>query len=431
MKKLILFSLTIIVFASCDQRTGHLTGVQDRPRAYDEHPPGMAYIPMGSFTMGPSDEDAAYAHNAVSKTVSLASFHMDETDITNNQYRQFVFWVRDSIARTLLSEIDEQYAVREDRYGMEIDPPFLNWEPEIDWHGQEEREQLAELYLPEQERFFRRKEIDSRKLIYRYYIIDLNQAAKRHERDTPRNEFVREWQTPVYPDTLAWIHDFSYSYNEPMTKMYFWHPSYDNFPVVGVNWLQARAFAVWRTQYLNAYLQSRGHAYAMDFRLPTEAEWEYAARGGRDLNPYPWGGPYARNMEGCLLANFKPLRGNYVDDGGFQTVVVAHYPANEFGLYDMAGNVSNWTRNAYDESFYIFGHDMNMDYHYEAEEDDPETLKRKVVRGGSWKDVKYFIQVSTRTYEYQDTAKSYLGFRTVQTHAGRERQYGAGTSNIY
>ncbi len=432
MKKLVLFTLIIILLASCDRRHGgHLTGVEDRPRFHEIQSPGMVYIPMGSFLMGPSDEDPAYAHNAISKRVSVSSFYMDETEITNNQYRQFVYWVRDSLARLLLSEIDEDYLILMDEYGMDIDPPLLNWRPRIRWDGEEEREQLAELYLPEHERFFRRREIDSRKLIYRYHIIDLARAARRDERDTPRQEFVREWETHIYPDTLSWIHDFSYSYNEPMTKMYFWHPTFDHFPVVGVNWLQARAFTVWRTQYLNSYLQRRGQPFAMDFRLPTEAEWEYAARGGLELNPYPWGGPYTRNIDGCFLANFKPMRGDYVSDGGFQTVIVGHYPPNDFGLYDMAGNVSEWTRNAYDESFYIYGHDLNMDYHYEAEEDDPETLKRKVVRGGSWKDVKHFLQVSTRTYEYQDTAKSYIGFRTVQDFMGRERGPGAGTSNVY
>ena len=431
MKKLVLFALVITVLASCDRSSrGHLTGVTDRPRAHEVQPPGMVYIPMGSFLMGPSDEDPAYAHNAISKRVSLPSYYMDETEITNNQYRQFVYWVRDSLARLLLSEIDEEYLILMDDYGMDLEPPLINWNPRIRWDGEEEREQLAELYLPEHERFFRRREIDTRKLIFRYHLIDLHRAARRDERDTPRNEFVREWETHVYPDTLAWIHDFSYAYNEPMTKMYFWHPTYDHFPVVGVNWLQARAFTVWRTQYLNSYLQGRGQAMAMDFRLPTEAEWEYAARGGLELNPYPWGGPYTRNVDGCFVANFKPMRGDYVSDGGFQTVIVAHYPPNDFGLYDMAGNVSEWTRNTYDESFYIYGHDMNMDYHYEAEENDPPALKRKVIRGGSWKDVGHFLQVHTRAYEYQDTAKSYIGFRTVQTHMGADRG-GADASNIY
>jgi gliding motility-associated lipoprotein GldK len=331
----------------------------------------------------------------------------------------------------LLATIDENHLIEEDQYGNLLDPPLINWRARIRWDGEEERDVLSELYLPEHERFFNRREIDSRKLIYRYYTIDLTRAARRSERNTPRSELVYEYQTPVYPDTLAWIHDFTYSYNEPMTQKYFWHPTYDHYPVVGVNWLQARAFTIWRTQFLNSYLASRERPFAMDFSLPSEAQWEYAARGGLDLNPYPWGGPYIRNQDGCFLANFKPLRGNYIDDGGYQTVIVGHYPPNDYGLYDMAGNVAEWTRNAYDESFYVFGHDMNPDYQYEARPDDPETLKRKVIRGGSWKDVGFFLQVSTRAYEFQDTAKSYIGFRCIQTYPGRDRNDGRGASNVY
>ncbi|MBW6497432.1 MAG: SUMF1/EgtB/PvdO family nonheme iron enzyme [Bacteroidales bacterium] len=432
MKKLIFIAVAAVLFASCDRSgRGHLTGVLDRPDAFYADPPGMVFIPMGSFIMGPSDEDIAYAHNAISKTMSMPAFYMDETEITNNQYRQFVFWVRDSLAHSLLATIDETHLIEEDQFGNLLDPPLINWRARIRWDGEEERDVLSELYLPEHERFFNRREIDSRKLIYRYYTIDLTRAARRSERDTPRSELVYEYQTPVYPDTLAWIHDFTYSYNEPMTQKYFWHPTYDHYPVVGVNWLQARAFTIWRTQFLNSYLASRERPFAMDFSLPSEAQWEYAARGGLDLNPYPWGGPYIRNQDGCFLANFKPLRGNYIDDGGYQTVIVGHYPPNDYGLYDMAGNVAEWTRNAYDESFYVFGHDMNPDYQYEAKPDDPETLKRKVIRGGSWKDVGFFLQVSTRNYEFQDTAKSYIGFRCIQTYPGRDRNDGRGASNVY
>jgi len=432
MKRLLFIASLVVIVTSCDRSgRGHLTGVQNRPDAYYGDPPGMVFIPMGSFNLGPSDQDVAYSQTAISKTISLPAFYMDETEITNNQYRQFVYWVRDSLAHMLLADINEDHLILEDNAGMPLDPPLINWRQRIRWDGEEEREILEELFLPEHERFFRRREIDSRKLIYRYHIIDLNRAARRSERDTPRNEFVREFETHIYPDTLAWIHDFTYAYNEPMTQYYFWHPTYDHYPVVGVNWLQARAFSIWRTNYLNNYLSSRERPFAHEFRLPTEAEWEYAARGGLDLNPYPWGGPYTRNLDGCFLANFKPLRGNYVADGGLYTVIVGHYPPNDYGLYDMAGNVSEWTINAYDESFYLFGHDMNMHYHYEAQPDDPITLKRKAIRGGSWKDVGFMLQVSTRTYEYQDTAKSYIGFRCVQTYPGRDRGDGRRASNVY
>lgn len=88
----------------------------------------------------------------------------------------------------------------------------------------------------------------------------------------------------------------------------------------------------------------------------------------------------------------------------------------------MSGNVSEWTSNAYDESAFSYSHDMNMDRHYNAEEDDHAVLKRKSIRGGSWKDIAYFIQNGTRTFEYQDTAKSYVGFRNVVDFLGRDKK---------
>jgi gliding motility-associated lipoprotein GldK len=225
----------------------------------------------------------------------------------------------------------------------------------------------------------------------------------------------------VYPDTLAWVHDYTYSFNEPLTNMYFWHPAYDSYPVVGVTWKQCRAFSIWRSLLLNNYLIGSEQTIVNDFRLPTESEWEYAARGGLDKSPYPWGGPYIRNAMGCFLGNFKPMRGSYIDDGGFHTVYIYSYNPNDFGLYCMAGNASEWTSNAFDESAYDFEHDLNPDYVYEAQDKDANVLKRKTIRGGSWKDVGYYLQTGTRTYEYQDTAKCYLGFRNVMTYLGRAK----------
>ncbi|MFW6389150.1 MAG: SUMF1/EgtB/PvdO family nonheme iron enzyme, partial [Marinilabiliaceae bacterium] len=222
----------------------------------------------------------------------------------------------------------------------------------------------------------------------------------------------------VYPDTLVWISDFTYSFNEPLTEKYFWHPGFDEYPVVGVTWKQANAFAIWRSQLLNNHLRSKGEPEVQNYRLPSEAEWEYAARGGLEQNKYPWGGYYTRNNQGCFLANFKPLRGRYGDDGGMYTMSVASFAPNDFGLYDMAGNVAEWTSSAYDESSYGFMHDMSPTYKYNALPDDPEVMKRKVIRGGSWKDIGYFLQNGVRTYEYQDSAKSYVGFRCVRDYIG-------------
>jgi gliding motility-associated lipoprotein GldK len=417
MRKLIIPVIAMLILSSCGGgNKGQLVGALNRERWYQADPYGMVFIPSGSYNMGPSDQDVPYAMVAQSKTVSVHAFYMDNTEITNNEYRQFVEWVRDSLAHRL---IGGDHLIEEGEYGERI-----NWKKKIKWDDEQNVETLAELFLPESERFYRRKEIDSRKLKFEYYWIDLKEAAQKSNREqgmTDRSVFIKKDIINVYPDTLAWIHDYTYSYNDPVTNMYFWHPAYDDYPVVGVTWKQARAFCIWRTQLLNSYLQENGESFVQDFRLPTESEWEYAARGGHDLAPYPWGGPYIRNSRGCFLGNFKPMRGNYMDDGGFYTVKVTSYWPNDYGLYCMSGNVAEWTSNAYEESAYNFSHDLNPDYAYEAKDSDPVALKRKVIRGGSWKDVGYFLQTGTRSYEYQDTAKCYVGFRCVMSFLGRDK----------
>ncbi len=443
MRNLLVFIVVLAaIVSSCGPgKNGELTGVPGRKGYQDPTPYGMVFVPMGSFTMGNNDEDITWTVNAPSRTVSIDAFWMDQTEITNNQYRQFVYYVRDSIARRLLSEQIEDFSIQEDEFGNPINPPVLVWDIPIDHMDEEQQEILSQMYYPEDERFYSRKEIDTRKLNYEFFWIDLQQAAKKKNRwnfetgsyeenaeiinqmglpvrVTNRSSFIIRDKVNVYPDTLAWISDFSYSYNEPYTANYFWHPSFDNYPVVGVTWRQAYAFAIWRTQYLNKFYAQSGLPPVPEFRLPNEAEWEYAARGGLDHSMYPWGGPYTRNMDGCFLANFKPLRGNYVDDGGYNSLPVGSYEPNDYGLYDMAGNVAEWTANAFDESAYIFMHDMNPDYKYNAKPNDPPAMKRKVIRGGSWKDIGYYLQVGVRSYEYQDSAKTHIGFRCVRTYTG-------------
>jgi gliding motility-associated lipoprotein GldK len=274
-------------------------------------------------------------------------------------------------------------------------------------------EKLSALVLAPDNRIYGRMELDPDKMVYNVQGYDYKEAAKRENASRPRKDFIFRYNQKVFPDTLVWMRDFSYSYNEPMAQRYFSHPAFGNYPVVGVSWKQAVAFCAWRTHYLNAYNEKKKYAQESDFRLPTEAEWEYAARGGRTQSMFPWGNYYLRNKKGCLLANFKPGRGNYPEDGGFYTVRADAYWPNDFGLYNMAGNVAEWTGSYFYEGSYNFQHDMNPDVRYNAKDTDPPRMKRKVVRGGSWKDVGYFLQTSTRTYEYQDSAKSYIGFRCV------------------
>ena len=236
---------------------------------------------------------------------------------------------------------------------------------------------------------------------------------------TDRSRFIIKERINVYPDTLCWVRDFTYSFHDPMTQNYFWNTAYDNYPVVGVTWTQAKAFSVWRTQIYHTWLHNNDEIYVNDFRLPTESEWEGSARGNLDLASYPWGGPYIRNAAGCFMANFKPMRGRYFEDGGFHTVKVYSYNPNAYGLYCMAGNVAEWCASTFDESMYEFAHDLNSNYDYQALDGDHPAKKKKVIRGGSWKDIGYYLLNGTRTYEYQDSAKSYIGFRNVMTHLGR------------
>jgi formylglycine-generating enzyme required for sulfatase activity len=445
MKKATLSAIIIIMLlTSCgSSNNGELTGVMGRNKFFEPEPFEMAFIPAGNFMMGPSDQDAVFAMNTISKSVTVEAFWMDQTEMTNNKYRQFVYYVRDSILRTKLGDAgiaDREYFMVDDE-GNILEPNTINWEESIDPEEEVTLETIEEMYYAPAERFNGKKEIDVRKLNYEYFWVDYQQAAKAtYKYDyanntgayegqvtnldgartdvTDRSSFIKHNILNIYPDTLCWIRDFTYSFNDPQASLYFWHPSFDDYPVVGVTWVQATAFSIWRTNYMNTALRKNGIADVQNYRLPLETEWEYAARGGLDLSMYPWGGPYTRNYLGCFLANFKPLRGNYIDDGNVYAGKVGSYEPNEYGLYDMSGNVSEWTCCAYHPSAYIFQHDLQPNYEYNATPQDAPVMKRKVVRGGSWKDIAYFLQTSTRDYEYQDSTKPYVGFRNVRSYIG-------------
>ena len=366
---------------------GQLYGVEPSRNWKLPKPPGMVYIPPGTFHMGPSDEDVNFAYTARNKQVSISSFWMDATEITNNEYRQFTNWVRDSIAAKQMGFI------KAGTDGTEV----IDWKKAktIKWGDKAVMEKVDAMILTPDNRIFNKKEIDPTKLVFHSETFDFKEAAK-SPKGTQRSKFIVKKDLQIYPDTLCWVRDFAYSYNEPMAKKYYSHPAFGNYPVVGVSWKQATAFCEWRTQYLNGFLESKKRMTESDFRLPTEAQWEYAARGGRSQSPYPWGGPYLRNRKGCLLANFKPGRGNYPEDGGFYTVRADAYWPNDFGLYNMAGNVAEWTSSLFYEGGYNFQHDMNPDIRMNAKDNDPPRMKRKVVRGGSWRDDAVHCRVALR-----------------------------------
>ena len=447
MKKLISLIAVLAIIAGCSRGDrGQLVGAQGK-KWNPEKPYGMTLIPGGAFIMGKADDDIADMKNAPPKTVTVRTFYMDETEITNSEYRQFTNWVRDSIIRVnlaIMAEMQGQTAGTDgigefafadadpdnltpyqeymlNTYGTgsetdDYDKRTLNWDVDLydkpeDYPDVYYAEVMDSIYLPLEESYNGQRTINVDKLKYKFRYMKIEEAAR--ARGKKRSDFIVTEEVAVYPDTAVWIRDFNYSYNEPMHNDYFWHSAFDDYPVVGVSWKQARAFTQWRTMYHNAYRRSRGDHNVPTYRLPTEAEWEYAARGGLESATYPWGGPYTKNDRGCFMANFKPLRGDYAADQALYTVEARSYEPNDYDLYNMAGNVAEWVHSSYDPASYEFMSSMNPTVNNEQDD-------RKVIRGGSWKDVAYFLQVSTRDYEYADTARSYIGFRTVQDYLGTD-----------
>lgn len=471
MKKQLFFAITMAVLlgaTGCGTPRGHLVGVY-RKAPVEVYPYGMLLIPRGSFNMGANDQSAVWALQPSQRQVSIDAFYMDQTEITNAKYRQFVEWVRDSIVRTKLlremEQVDEGEASKwfTERATYTLDGPVidsvLNWKTKIPWNAKysEEDDVKAGKWNAVQQMYFYGQDmieagqLNAHLLVYMYKFVNYDQAAFPENKYNPytngynanarvrvdsawfnadgsigdtvivkplrhRSDLISTKIVNIYPDTMVWMRDFSYSYNEPMMHNYFAHPSFDEFPVVGVSWDQANAFCWWRTLY---HRNESGEPRTPEWRLPTDAEWEYAARGGRHNGIYPWGGPYIRDAKGCFMANFKPMRGNYTEDGYLYPARVAKYAPNDFGLYDMAGNVAEWTVTTFEDEASTFTLDLNPHYNYKAKRNDPPIMRKKVVRGGSWKDVAAYLQCATVTYEYQNIGTASIGFRCVRSHIGK------------
>ncbi|MCI6159766.1 MAG: SUMF1/EgtB/PvdO family nonheme iron enzyme [Prevotella sp.] len=440
-------------------RGGEVTGVGGKGFA-EPTPYGMTMVKRGYLKMGIEKEDSLWGKDTPVKEISVDGFWMDETEVTNSKYKQFVMWVRDSILRTRLADPnyggDETYMIKEDKNGDPI-PPQINWKKALPRKPNEDEKRAFES-LYEVNPATGEKLLDWRQMNYRYEIYDYTTAALRRNRLNPEErhlntdietdpnevimiskdtayiddegrivretidrpltgpwDFLNTYIVNIYPDTTCWVNDFKNSENETYLRYYFSNPAYNDYPVVGVTWEQANAFCAWRTEYLLKGLGPEAR-YVQRYRLPTEAEWEYAARG-KDGNEFPWDNEDMKSDRGCYYANFKPDRGNYVKDGNLITSKVGIYGANSNGLYDMAGNVAEWTSTVYTEAGVGAMNDLNPTLKYSAAQEDPYKLKKKSVRGGSWKDPESYIRSAWRTSEYQNQPRSYIGFRCVRSLA--------------
>ncbi len=461
--------LSIFMLVSCmgTQRSnaigGELTGIGGA--AINEPAPyGMVLVERGSIKIGDEEVDSLWGTSSSVKDVSVDAFWMDETEVTNAEYRQFVYWVRDSIIRERLADPayggDETYKITEDKFGEPV-TPHLNWAKPIPWRKPNEDELRAIESVYTINPVTGTKMLDASQMNFRYEIYDYSLAAQRRynldpakrnrNTDLPVNneaviiskdtafvddegrivtqtitrplssyyDFLNTYILNIYPDTTCWVNDFPNSNNEVYLNLYFNHPNYSDYPVVGVSWEQANAFCAWRTDFLLKGLGGQAK-YIQRYRLPSEAEWEYAARG-KQGGKFPWESGDTKSDKGCYYANYKPGEGDYTQDGNLITSKCGIYSANSNGLYDMAGNVAEWTSTVYTEAGVLQMGDINPDLQYRAAKEDPYALKKKTVRGGSWKDPVKFIQGATRSYEYQNESRSFIGFRCVRSFTGISR----------
>ncbi len=333
--------------------------------------PNLVFIQGGRTTLGSYEEDILNSRDNLERTVTVASFYMDETEVANIHWLEYLYYVQ----------------------------------------------------------------LDS----------------------------SREFYESALPDTTVWARELAF--NDPYVEHYLRYPGFRYHPVVGVTWVQANDYTKWRTAVVNQKLaeengledipETSGGRIPLetgvvlpDYRLPTEAEWEYAAQaliGTQWLDEnqthkrlYPWDGhslrnPYGKQM-GYFLANFKRGRGDYagiagkLNDGAMITAYIYEYPPNDFGLYNMAGNVNEWVQDVYRPLSFQDFEDLNPvrrnDYQDAEENYDTENYNSlvsdrvRVFKGGSWKDVAYWLSPGTRRYLEEDSATATVGFRCAMISAG-------------
>ncbi len=349
--------------------------------------PNLVFIEGGRFTMGSLEEDVLGLHDNIERTVSVQSFYMDETEIANVHYLEYL------------------YAVQKDS--------------------------------------------------------------------------TQDFYESALPDTTVWRNDLAF--NDPYVEQYLRFPGFRMYPVVGVSWKQANDFCAWRTAVVNkqmaggdkpvkvskadakkaaasgtrtntpARLTIESGRILPSYRLATEAEWEYAAKAmigtqQEDENQgnqriYPWDGPSLRQPngkgQGSMLANFKRGRGDYAgiagksNDGAIITTEVYKYAPNDFGLYQMAGNVNEWVLDLYRPLSFQDFNDLNpvrrndvLDRQTLYDKKNNNSLidnKVRVYKGGSWADVAYWLAPGTRRYLNEDSSTATIGFRCAMIAAGTNK----------
>jgi len=294
----------------------------------------------------------------------IEGFYMGKTEVTNREYREFVHYVRDSIAHTMLAHFRDGNGA-------------VDWNRSIDW----EDPRLARLMIDPGERTGRRHEVDAGKILY---VVDFSGY----------HELIS-----IYPDTLVWIRDFVNSFNESFVKSYFSSAYYDDYPAVGISYKQALAFCQWKTARIReVFVPDPVLGTDIELDLPGNAEWESAASDGLDTVYLPKKNKNYLYNFGNILDGSRVTIKTYRDDGFFLTAPVGSYPPGAYGLYDMKGNVSEWTSTPREE---VMNAEIKAD----------KTGSFYVVKGGGWNSTPYYLQPAACQFFRPDETHSYIGFR--------------------
>lgn len=393
----VLFLATNASFAQKGQRLKKLVSKKSDISA--TLPLSVVEIPTGTFVMGDEADTSSVLKKELSKPVLISGFYLSQTEITNAQYKEFVYWVRDSIAaRTLGGEYVTIIA----------GDTAVNWKlaSKINYSDPQIINQLGDLLMDPSKTINNKRAIDPLKLIYLLQGFNYQEAAKKENKDKAPSEFIYKYSVPVYPDTLSWMRDFGYSNNEQMAVGYFSSPKFQNYPVVGVSWNQANAFCDWMTkQKINAYQAKNKMAEGGKCRLPTEAEWSYAASLDIEGNE--------KNKSSKNSKSRDDAPGNGDVQGKIFPVYVNDSKKGQAGLYNMADNVSEWMITSYYEGGENFQNRFNPDIQFGTPQSESKFQRRKVIRGGSWKDSPSLVTTTNRSYEDMDATHSYIGFRVV------------------
>jgi formylglycine-generating enzyme required for sulfatase activity len=311
--------------------------------------------PHESIGRRPENDTTLIIDMEPGKRLSIASFYLSKKEVSNLEYRTFVNWVIDSIALSILASKDP---------GFYLDPTqkTLNWSRRGEARDTNQFENLFPLYIPNPK--INTFNSDNRKFILNVSAVLFSYTEIYHTIPT---------SIAIYPDTVCWIRDVVYNFNEPLTRHYFQHTDYNNYPVVGVSWKQAYAYCRWLG------LDGKGA-----YRLPTQAEILYCYISFPKINSrskpissnrferikctYPWStiteelvdkqGKYLANS-GSLTDEYEVKHKDFAQDGALFTSACGSYPVSPTGLYDLAGNVAEWVADGFVKEL-MMGDDLSM-----------------------------------------------------------------------